>query len=60
MLIARIATNEHVGLVLTTRGGHVGFGEGWWPVGDGYIERAVVQFVNALIAIGGADEPSRL
>ena len=43
----RIANCDNVGLLLTHTGGHVGFLEGLWPVGRGYMDRVYKAFIKA-------------
>lgn len=38
----------NVAMVLTKHGGHVGFTEGLFPRGSGYMERVVIQYLQAL------------
>ena len=35
-------------MVLTKHGGHVGFTEGLFPRGSGFMERVVIQYLQAL------------
>uniref|UniRef100_A0A2A4JIK4 Uncharacterized protein n=1 Tax=Heliothis virescens TaxID=7102 RepID=A0A2A4JIK4_HELVI len=51
VLLAREA--ERVALLVTARGGHIGFLEGWWPARaarDQYIARLATQYFAALLA----------
>lgn len=38
----------NVAMVLTRHGGHVGFTEGWFPQGSGYMEKVITQYTQAL------------
>jgi hypothetical protein len=38
--------NENVIVVMTKRGGHLGFLEGWWPTGQNWSDRLMVKFLS--------------
>ncbi|CAO1352018.1 unnamed protein product [Diamesa serratosioi] len=43
-------SSSHVAIVITARGGHIGFLEGWWPANkDQYISRLFSQFFAAVL-----------
>ena len=39
----------NVAMILTRHGGHIGFTEGFFPRGAGYMEKVVVQYIHALL-----------
>jgi abhydrolase domain-containing protein 1/3 len=39
--------NPNVIVVLTKRGGHLGFLEGWWPTGQNWSDRVLSHFLSA-------------
>ncbi|XP_055603129.1 phospholipase ABHD3 [Uranotaenia lowii] len=42
--------SSHVAIVITTRGGHIGFLEGWWPANkDQYMGRLFSQYFSATL-----------
>ncbi|CAO1316499.1 unnamed protein product [Diamesa hyperborea] len=42
--------SSHVAIVITARGGHIGFLEGWWPANkDQYMGRLFSQFFSAVL-----------
>jgi predicted alpha/beta-fold hydrolase len=43
------AQNPNVAVVVTERGGHLGFLEGWWPTGMNWSDRLVVRFLQICI-----------
>lgn len=43
-------SSSHVAIVITARGGHIGFLEGWWPANkDQYMGRLFSQFFSAVL-----------
>lgn len=48
--IKAAAKSSHVAILITARGGHIGFLEGWWPANkDQYMGRLFAQFFSAAL-----------
>lgn len=48
--IADASKSSHVAIVITARGGHIGFLEGWWPTSkDQYMGRLFSQYFSAAL-----------
>lgn len=41
--------NPNIIVVLTKRGGHLGFLEGWWPTGRNWADRVMVKFLSSCL-----------
>lgn len=39
--------NPNIMVVITKRGGHLGFLEGWWPTGLNWADRLMAKFLSA-------------
>jgi len=39
--------NPNIMVVLTKRGGHLGFLEGWWPTGKNWADRLLARFLSS-------------
>lgn len=50
---AAAARWEVAALAVPARGGHIGFLEGWWPLGEQYMARLATQYFAALLAEPG-------
>jgi hypothetical protein len=47
LTMCRVELNEHIAIAVTAAGGHIGFPEGLWPVGDSYADRVLREFMSA-------------
>ena len=48
--ISDASKSSHVAIVITARGGHIGFLEGWWPTSkDQYLGRLFSQYLGAAL-----------
>lgn len=48
--IKQAEKSSHVAIIVTARGGHIGFLEGWWPYSkDQYMGRLFSQFFSAAL-----------
>lgn len=48
--IKQAENSSHVAIIVTARGGHIGFLEGWWPYSnDQYMGRLFSQFFSAAL-----------
>ncbi|CAG9132494.1 unnamed protein product [Plutella xylostella] len=48
--LSAAAASRRVALAVPARGGHIGFLEGWWPLGEQYIARLARQYFAALLS----------
>jgi predicted alpha/beta-fold hydrolase len=46
----RTLDNDNVAIAITQTGGHIGFPEGWWPVGSSYADNVMAEFIQAVLA----------
>lgn len=53
--VVEASTSEHVAIVITARGGHIGFMEGLWPgkARDQYMARLFSQYYQGMFRNGG-------
>ena len=53
MPIKESQANQHVMFVLTKFGSHCGHMQGWWPLGQSWLDVITMEFFRAILVQGG-------